>query len=246
MKARFTVALAAGALVACSTDRPLAPTPEVDAFADLAQEAGYTYEVTLTNLTSGQPMSPAVLVTHKKALRLFDVGTRASAGIQEIAENGNPAVAAAALTGANRVYDVVTTGAPVHRIGGPGGNSLTATIRSNAEHAFLSLATMLICTNDGFSGLDGAALPTDGTPVTYYAMAYDAGTERNTEAGTDIVPPCFGIGPVGGSGGGGRVAESRLVRMHPGIHGEGALVPSAHGWTGPVLMVTVRRLSSAS
>lgn len=237
---RFTLFLVAAAVAACATDQPDALAPTVASANGVVSTE--SFHVTITNLTAGQPLSPAVLVTHVKRVSLFSMGSAASTGIQAIAEDGNPAIAAAMLTGARGVFDVVTTGAPAHRVGGPGPTSVQATIMADGEHRLLSLATMLICSNDGFAGLNGVKLPSDDQPLTVYAFGYDAGTERNTEAGSDIVPPCFGIGPVGGpAGGGGRRAESRTIRMFPGFHGEGDLVPAQHGWQGPVAMITIQR-----
>src|SRR5918999_2461253 len=34
-----------------------------------------TYEVTITNLTSGQPLTPPVLATHRRPVHLFHVGS---------------------------------------------------------------------------------------------------------------------------------------------------------------------------
>jgi hypothetical protein len=59
----------------------------------------------------------------------------------------------------------------------------------------LSLATMLICTNDGFTGLDRAKLPIGGSEV-FWTNGYDAGTENNTELSQDIVDACSALGPV--------------------------------------------------
>lgn len=234
-------------LAACATDQPVAPSSaSADASAAVASTSGYLYDVTITNLTSGQPMSPAIVVTHGPRARLFTVGGTASAGIQAIAESGDPSVAYGMFVGAPGVLDVVATGAPVHRIGGPGPNTLNLQITGDAEKRLLSLATMLICTNDGFTGVSGIALPTDATPVTVYAQAYDAGTERNSELDGDIVPPCFGIGPTTGNGGGGRTAEQQRIRMHPGIDGPRALSAPLNGWTGPVAMVTIQRVATVN
>lgn len=52
----------------------------------------------------------------------------------------------------------------------------------------LSLATTLICTNDGFLGLDAATLPDKGRAV-YVLDGYDSGTEDNTEQSVDRVNP---------------------------------------------------------
>jgi hypothetical protein len=199
------------------------------------------YKVTLVNLTTGQPMSPGVVVTHSRQVDLFSVHKRASAGIQAIAENGDPAVSFGELNGRRGVGSLLTTTAPLHRVGGPGPNELSVTVTTERGMRRLSVAVMLICTNDGFTGLDGIRLPNRGRAV-YYARGYDAGTEENTEAAGDIVPPCFGIGPVTGLvGGGGRVGETRRIRHHPNILGGGDLT-KAHYWRDPVLKVIVERI----
>jgi hypothetical protein len=46
---------------------------------------------------------------------------------------------------------------------------------------------MLICTNDGFTGVNKLKLPSEiGQSVTVRTQAYDAGTELFA----DLVPPC--------------------------------------------------------
>ena len=60
---------------------------------------------------------------------------------------------------------------------------------------------MLICTNDGFTGVDGLRLPgAVGQTVVANTAAYDAGTEANTEDFGDIVPPCQAVIGVRGNG----------------------------------------------
>ncbi|MEO6447037.1 MAG: spondin domain-containing protein [Gemmatimonadaceae bacterium] len=245
MKVLAAITLAVG-LAACSADQPSAPRAlDLTPANDVRAAQVYTYEVTITNLTTGQPMSPGILVTHGPRVSLFKMGSIASAGITDIAENGSPATAFSMLSGAPGTYDAVTTAAPAHRIGGPGPSSVMATITSDAEHRLISAAVMLICTNDGFAGVHDFALPTDDNPVTVYAYAYDAGTERNSERDGDIVPPCFGIGPTSGTGGGGHMAEQRRVRAHPGINGDRDLSPSLHAWSGAVAMISIQRSSLA-
>jgi len=202
-----------------------------------------TYRVTITNLTTGQPMSPAVLVTHNRRASLFGAGERASEGIRAIAEDGDPSIAAAALTGARGVYSVVTTTAPIGIKGGTAfPNSLTVEISARGNAKLLSLSTMLICTNDGFGGLDAVRLPRGRRAEVYYAAGYDAGTEKNTEVASSIVPPCFGIGPVQGPmGGGERTVEMGRIRHHRGIKGIADLT-AAHDWKGPVAKVVVQRI----
>jgi hypothetical protein len=204
-----------------------------------------TYEVTIENLTGGQPFSPGVVVTHVKGRKVFRPGKFASEGIRLIAENGDPSTAVAELDGIPGVAAVVATGAPVGCVGCPGPFASTQTLEITAKGAAkrLSLAVMLICTNDGFVGLDRVRLPRGYKPVTYYAAGYDAGTEKNDELWTSIVDPCGGIGPLAGpqDGSNDRPATHRPIRKHPGIRGVGDLI-AAHDWKNPVAKVTVRRV----
>jgi hypothetical protein len=112
----------------------------------------------------------------------------------------------------------------------------------------LSLATMLICTNDGFVGLDRGRLPLFGSR-TFWLRGYDAGSEDNTELSQDIVDPCSALGPMPLSGdpNGNEDAAvdtypAQAVQHHPGIQGVGDLSAAAHGWDDPVVKVTVMRI----
>jgi hypothetical protein len=67
-----------------------APMPVVGVEAASANPAS-TFRVTITKLTSGQPFTPALAATHRGNDGFFRVGRPASVGIQQIAENGNPA-----------------------------------------------------------------------------------------------------------------------------------------------------------
>jgi hypothetical protein len=107
---------------------------------------------------------------------------------------------------------------------------------------------MLICTNDGFTGVDSLRLPKDvGDAVVVRSASYDAGTETNTEDFADIVPPCQGlVGVSSGEPGTGMsnpaLAEGGVIHHHPGIAGGADLVPAIHGWTDPVAEITVERV----
>ena len=246
-----------GLLAVTACDEGAVTAPE-DTPALHRQGGGDTeriYEVTIENLTTSQPFSPGVIVTHFDAQRrrsgkkhgpkfqLFHPGGAASEGIRNIAENGSPSVAVSELFGAAGVSSVNATIVPVHRIGGPGATSLTVEITTDGRASRLSLAVMLICTNDGFVGVRNLRLPRGDHPITAYARAYDAGTEVNDELYESIVPPCGGIGPVAfDNANNARTVEGGKVRHHRGIRGGGDLDPAAHGWDGPVAKVTVRRI----
>ena len=203
----------------------------------------HTYEVTITNLAATQPISPPVVVTHERSVSFWKAGQPASDGIIAIAENGDPAVAVGALDGAAGVTDVVNVGQPLTTAGtvvGDFSDTVTITIEGYASDR-LSLAGMLICTNDGIAGLDSIKLPRDSRTVE--ARGYDAGSEINTERSEDIVDACTDLGPVAldGDPNGNEndaVDASGVITRHRGIVGESDLL-DAHNWGRSVLEVTI-------
>ncbi len=250
----FGCAIAAGVLSACTDSGagpPAAPSAEVTEgeFGRSDHRGGRErwYDVTITNLTTTQPFSPGVIATHRKRVDVFRIGAPASEGIRQIAENGEDGPAVAELTGSRGIFAVLGTGLPpVHRIGGPGESSRTFRIAARGRANRLSVAVMLICTNDGFTGVHGVRLPGGFRPRTFYTNGYDGGTEANDQAFTSIVDPCGGIGagsvPGDGQNGGTRTPGG-VITLHPGIHaGVGDLTPELHGWTNPVARITVQRV----
>ena len=195
-----------------------------------------TYQITIENLTTGQPMSPPVVAAHGAGADLFSVGSAASEDIREIAENGNAAPAAATLLAAG-ADDVVVLGGPIL----PGG-SATVFITAPAGSQ-LSVGTMLICTNDAFTGVDAVAL-SDG--ASYEGNAYDAGTEDNSELTADIVDPCGGAGPVAHDPDGNErpATTGGTITAHAGIAGTGDLDAAQHGWTDPVIRISVAKVQT--
>jgi Spondin_N len=240
MKRRNSVAAVAAAAAA------LVATPAAE--ADRAD----TFEVTFTDLTSGQPLTPAVAATHRSSNELFRVGDAASFGLKEIAENGNNAPMLARLGADGDVSDAdQAPGGPLVPAGSPGdamfGQSTTFTLTADRGARRLSLAAMLICTNDGFTGVNSLRLPTRvGDSVTVETMAYDAGTEANTEDFADMVPPCqdlIGVstGEPGTDKSDPALAQNDVIRHHTGITGRRDLVGDVHGWdvNAPVARITV-------
>ena len=224
------------------------------AAASASDEAGLrTYRVTIANLTGGQPLTPPIIATHRKPLHVFEVGAPASFELKEIAENGNLAPMLAALGASGHVFDVEAGGAPIVPASNPGGTPFaswaTFTLESDEGAKYFSWASMLICTNDGFTGVDSLRLPQHvGDVVSVETNGYDAGTEINTEDFADIVPPCpplTGV-PSADPGTGTSnplLAEGGVIHHHPGIQGGVDLIPALHGWTDPVAMVEIERLS---
>ncbi len=244
----LAVAVATSGFSGLVTASAAAPTQQV---TDLV-----TYQVTITNLTGGQPFSPPVAVTHSADVQLFHVDAAASDALAAIAQSGNPMPMVELLNGLDSgVTDVVNVGRPLTPAG------MTATIEGNeivdsatfmiaaGPGEFLSLATMLICTNDGFTGLNSAVLPAGDAAVTYELNSYDAGREQNTEKSEDLVDPCTALGTVtlNRDPNGNRdeaVASDpiELIANHQGIQGGASLSVDAHGWDDPVATVTITRV----
>jgi hypothetical protein len=222
------------------------------------------YEVTITNLTSGQPLTPPVVATHRGRDQLFRVGLPASVGVREIAENGNnsPLLAFLEADPFRRISAFTQAGmGPLVPEGTPGGvedppsgpefpDSVTFEITAQEKADRLSFASMLVCTNDGFTGVNGLRLPSRvGRTVTAGTAGYDAFTEINEEDFAHIVPPCQGlIGISSGEAGQGvsnpALAEGGVISHHQGIRGGNDLVPEVHGWDTdePVARITVTRI----
>jgi hypothetical protein len=193
-----------------------------------AQAGVKTYDVTVTNITNGkQGLSPIIIATHPASVHAWQMGQVASKGLELLAEEGMPDVLASEVKG--QATDVATTMA--HLLPG---DSITVRITAK-DGDTLSAATMLIETNDGFTGLDSVPL-TEGDRDT---MAYDAGTEENTEAAADVPGP-----PFGGKNHGPDTTPRAPVTMHQGITGKAAVTPDFN-WSGPVARFTVKAVDTS-
>lgn len=208
----------------------LAPLPAA------AAREGPLYEVTITNATFNQQFTPLLLVTHESSVRLFEIGAPASSGLATLAEEGN-VVPLRAVLDADPNVNMTTAGTGLTNAG----TSVTLTIRGRPWRDRLSIAAMLIPTNDAFVALNGVELPFHGS-ATYTARAYDAGSERNDELCASIPGPNFP--ECGGPGGGGKPGNGEgFVHVHRGIHGVGNLLPENRTWQNPVAFISVKRVN---
>lgn len=189
-----------------------------------AQQEMKTYEVTITNLTSMQALSPPIIATHPSSAHAWQMGQVASEGVRMVAEEGMNDQLAAELKGV--ATDVAMGSSPLMP-----GNSVTLMIKAH-EGDVLSAATMLVQTNDGFTGLDNMQL-SDGSKD---AMAYDAGTEENDEKAENVPGP-----PFGGHMSGVPTNPRQPISMHPGIMGK-ADVGAEFNWSGPVARFTIKAM----
>ncbi len=218
-------------------ETPMPPeTPEMPEMAEAVE-----FKVTLTNLTMGAPtqggqiFSPPIFVTHGHGFSIGASGELASMQLGILAETGNNGPLAELAMGSDAVGSVVAMGAPDGLVF-PSGGSVMTTVSASSDAGYLSLATMLVQTNDGI--VLGNSLPLfdeDGKPrsFTMDLIAYDAGTEDNNELATHVPGPPFE--------GGERAPTADPIMAHPGIAGT-ADVGTAFGWTEPTATVTVEAI----
>jgi hypothetical protein len=191
-----------------------------------------TWRVTVTNFTpaGSQPLSPPLLVVHSRAADVWGVGEIASHGVAAIAEDANNTALESALPHVEGVRSVATgAGGPI-----PSGQSRTYVVETSGRFSRLTLLTMLVNTNDAFTGLD--ALRLSGRGGTMETMAYDAGSERNNELASHIPGPCCWNPFV-------RDPEGALIGPHEGITGRGDLSPATYDWEGPAARISIERTS---
>ena len=177
-KSKVTIATSlAFLLTACGSDNddPVVTPPPTE----------YSYSVTITNLTYAQPLSPLAVLLHGDS-KMWAVGDAASESLEKLAESGDSAdlLAEAAVLASASDTDVVL----------PGASSSVSISTTDRMATHLTSATMLVNTNDAFSGLTGvdiSSLSVDESK-SWNLNVYDSGTEANDEAMGTIPGPADG------------------------------------------------------
>ncbi len=216
-------------LAACSDDDEdnttvAPPTPQMRSF-----------EVTVYNLTANQPLSPLAVVASNN-VTLWTTGIAASDALEALAEGGDNSL----LSTADSTLASIGGAGPV----GPGASeTMILTVEAGGE-ASVSVLSMLVNTNDAFTGVTGLDLTTMnvGDASIYLPVVYDAGTEENSEmAGT--IP-----GPADGGEG---VSEGRetidMVTLHSGVvtADDGlpdSVLDASHRFSNPAMKLVISRV----
>lgn len=180
-----------------------------------------TYEVTLTNLTTNQPLSPPLVVLHDNGYAAFTEGERASIGLERLAEGGVTSGLISEVQAYSGSIDYAQ-GAVIQP-----GKTTTLTINTNIEVPKLTVLSMLENTNDAFTGIGaydlGSMVSTQSIVVN--GPVWDSGTEVNDELASTIP------GPVSGGQGfnSERLETPDKVTFHQGV------LTKAQGLTDSVL-----------
>jgi hypothetical protein len=197
--------------------------------AGMANAEAY-YEVTVTNITKGMTFTPIVVATTRNGDKFFRLGEPASEALEIIAETGNPEP----LQNSLDAFDISNSSflpflAP--------GESVTQLVETRGRYRSISIASMLIPSNDTFFAVNGVRGPRGSKSITFTVPAYDAGSELNDELCVSLPGPgCNGDpGPVSANGEG-------YVYISNGIRGIGDLDAALLDWKNPVAQITITRI----
>lgn len=203
--------------------------------------AAAQWQVEITNVTPGQTFTPILVATHYGDAGVPGLGAAPSEALAMLAEGGATGpLGAQILAGAPHGASVAT----IEGLLGPG--QIVSTTVNARPGQRLTLAAMLVPTNDTFFAVDSVFLPLYGE-TTVRALAYDAGSEPNSQNCAEMPGPgCGGEGytPAPGEG---------FVYVSNGFHDLGSapegepeiLKPAHYTWNNPVAIVTIRRVYSS-
>ncbi|WP_442855122.1 spondin domain-containing protein [Colwellia sp. TT2012] len=205
--------------------------------------------ITVTNLTQGLHFTPVVTAAHSNESRLFMLSDMASTELQAMAEGGDISGLVSLLSNA----DANINENPAGGLLAPS-MSASFTLTNDSANTHLSLAAMILPSNDGFVGLDSWEIPEEAGTYTVFLNAYDAGTEANDEirgsgvpgeAGMPVPPPLDAS--IGMNGTGVTDMESNdKVHIHRGSLGDDDMSAgksdinnSVQRWLNPVAKLTI-------
>ncbi|MCF7502029.1 spondin domain-containing protein [Pseudoalteromonas sp. L1] len=208
--------------------------PEVVSPPVVSPVVTYEFTIQVSNLTAAQPLSPIAVISHTENM-LWEIGSPASTALEVMAEGGNNSD----LLAVDFATAVASADAPL-----PPGSQVTLSLSTEQLDSLkISLATMLVNTNDAFTGLnaiDVSSLAVDEA-LTFTTFAYDAGTEANSEAAGTIPGPADS-----GEGFNEERNDVNYVAMHPGVVSQhdglsSSVLSSQHKFDNPLTQVVITR-----
>ena len=198
------------------------------------------YAVRVTNLTANQPFSPVGLVLNANGFDAWSDGQAASVALEHMAEGGDASVLVAEAVALSSNLGTVIGSQPI----GPGASGQLDLSVDAAADVKLTLFSMLVNTNDAFTGTNSVSLSdlAVGKTLVLNLPAYDAGTEANTESSGTMPGPADG-------GEGFNAARGDLldrVTIHQGVISQddglaSSVLNQSHRFDNPVARVTITR-----
>ncbi len=231
---RFSKSLIILALIASLAACGDSDNNEVEVTDPVMPVMSYEFTVQVTNLTNAQPLSPIAAIAHSEGM-LWQIGEPASAALELMAEGGDNSE----LLATDFAMASSSAESPL-----PPGEQVTLMLSTEQLDSLkISLATMLVNTNDAFTGLnaiDVSSLAVNES-LSRTSFAYDAGTEANSEAQGTIPGPADS-----GEGYNEMRDDINRVAMHPGVVSQddgltNSVLTSQHKFDNPVARITITR-----
>lgn len=222
--------LAAAGLSGCGSSSSSSPSPTAEKIS---------YEVSVSNATNNQPVSPLAIIVHDDSYSAWTIGETALTELEYIAEGGSN----------SQLIDSMKSEGAMAKSGkgafGPGGNETISITASDASQTRITVLGMLVNTIDGFSGINSVDVSSlaRGESMTIMASAYDAGTEVNSESSGTMPGP-----DDGGEGFNAACSDNNdIVSYRSGVvtADDGlstSVLDQSHRFDNPVMLVTITRL----
>ncbi|MBV1880393.1 MAG: spondin domain-containing protein [Pseudomonadales bacterium] len=202
-----------------------------------------SFEISVHNVTANQPFSPIAVILHSTGYQAWIDGEAASTALELLAEEGDNS---SLLTEAS-LHDAYLASQTGTGVIGPGQNESVQFEVDAQNGVSVSVVSMLVNTNDAYTGINAAALTAlnTGESMSVKAPVWDAGTESNTEAAGTIPGPADNAGEGFNAE---RSDQSDRIRFHSGVvssdDGLSTSVLSAeHRFDNPSAMITITRLN---
>ena len=198
-------------------------------------------------------IAPGYAAFHNGSYDIFDTGSAASAGLEQLAEVGSSATLAANTPSGVQALTIAN--------GGPffPGNSNTVTLDVDSSNTMLSFVAMVLPSNDWFVGnnvaIDISSLLSGdvGTSISWdFATVYDAGTETEDFAfapGGGIIGIDTASDPAGGTVTSDLITAvtasdpfSSFANISPGTFDSSIYDFNDSGFSGPIARLTITRV----
>lgn len=198
-----------------------------------------TLNVTITNLTARQPFLPTVIVVGDGRTIGWEEGRAASVGLEKLAEGAIIDDYVNELMSAGGVAKA-TSATPL-----PMGQSASYDLTyAPSAGRTLTVTTMLVHTNDGFTGVTGLPIGNLAVGETHTLMmpTWDSGTEENSEQCAHIPGPDCGREGFNAA----RNDAVPFVHYHQGVVSKDAGFATAdlrsqHRFDNPAIRIVFRR-----
>lgn len=225
------ISIIAGAILlnACSDNNSYTPPPTPD-----PEPLVKMFSVQAINLTNNQPLSPIAVILHTDGA-FWELNQSASVALEMMAEAGDNSQL---LAESNVIVGQSGNGVLMP------GNDETITIETTETgDLYLSIASMLVNTNDAFTGLSRVSVTNLQVNESIHRRVgvYDSGTEANSEADGTIP------GPANGGEGFNSVRDDvDFVAMHSGVISvddglSTSILNESHRFDNPAMSILITR-----